>query len=183
MKNLIVAGVFFAGTLLSWSQTQKVWTLTNSSTLAYTAVHPLHEWSGTSKSVQGIMTTKDDVPQKLAIKASVKSFDSQNSNRDAHALEVLDALRFPDVSFSSIKFSPENNSFSITGNLEFHGIKQQKTVPLKIQKNGDKWEISGSFQVSLTAHEIDPPSFMLVKTKDNITIGFDLIFVEKQNVK
>jgi polyisoprenoid-binding protein YceI len=129
------------------------------------------------------MTTKDDVPQKLAIKASVKSFDSQNSNRDAHALEVLDALRFPDVNFSSIKFTPENNAYTILGNLEFHGIKQQKSVPLKIQKNGDEWEISGSFEVSLSAHEIDPPSFMLVQTKDNIKIAFDLIFVEKQNVK
>lgn len=181
MRILLITGLFFLATLFSWSQTQKVWTLTNTSTLTYTAVHPLHEWSGTSKSVQGIMTTTEGVPQKLAIKASIKSFDSQNSNRDAHALEVLDALKFPDVRFSSLKFTPENSTYSITGSLDFHGIKHQKTIPLKIQKKEDNWKVSGSFEVSLTEHDIDPPSFMLVKTKDNITIDFDLIFVEKSN--
>lgn len=161
------------------SQQTQTWILQKPSSIAYTAIHPLHEWTGTSTSVQAIMTTSDNNPEKLAIMASVRSFDSQNSNRDAHALEVLDALRFPQVKFSSSEITKTSNGYTVTGTLEFHGVKKTRSIPVQFHKTESGWHLSGSFEVSLTEHEVDPPSFMLVKTEDLIKIEFDLTFAPK----
>lgn len=157
--------------------------LQKNSYIAYTAIHPLHEWTGTSTSVQAIMTTSNNNPEKLAIMASIRSFDSQNSNRDAHALEVLDALKFPQVKFATSAITKTPNGYEIGGTLEFHGVKKTRNIPVQLHQTESGWNLSGSFEVSLSAHEVDPPSFMLVKTNDNIVIDFDLVFVEKQDSK
>lgn len=125
------------------------------------------------------MTTSDNIPEKLAIMASIRSFDSQNSNRDAHALEVLDALKFPQVKFASSEILKSSNGYTINGTLEFHGVTKTRNIPVQIHKTESGWHISGSFEVSLTEHEVDPPSFMLVKTEDLITIEVDLTFAPK----
>lgn len=161
------------------SQQTQTWILQKPSSIAYTAIHPLHKWTGNSTTAQAIMTTSDNIPEKLAIMASIRSFDSQNSNRDAHALEVLDALRFPQVKFSSSGITKSSNGYTVTGTLEFHGVKKIRSIPVQFHKTELGWHLSGSFEVSLTEHEIDPPSFMLVKTQDLITIEFMLTFVPK----
>ena len=71
------------------------------STITYFAKHPLHRWSGENSKLKGIAKLQEGeaLPSQLAIIATVRDFDSQNENRDAHALEVLDALDFPDVKF------------------------------------------------------------------------------------
>ena len=179
MKNYLILGIFLLLGLAGRSQKEQTWVLQKPSSLSYTAIHPLHKWTGTSTSVQAIMTTSNDEPEKLAIMASVRSFDSQNSNRDAHALEVLDALRFPQVKFSSSGITKSSNGYTVTGTLEFHGVKKIRSIPVQFHKTELGWHLSGSFEVSLTEHEIDPPSFMLVKTEDLIKIEVDLTFEPK----
>ncbi|MDA8686258.1 YceI family protein [Robiginitalea sp.] len=179
MKNYLFLGGFLLLSLAGWSQHNQTWALQKPSSISYTAIHPLHKWTGTSTSVQAIMTTSNDEPEKLAIMASVRSFDSQNSNRDAHALEVLDALKFPQVKFSSTEITKATKGYTVTGTLEFHGLKKNRSIPVQFHKTESGWHLSGSFEVSLTEHEIDPPSFMLVKTEDLIKIEVDLTFEPK----
>ena len=85
----------------TWLGAQQLRVQTISSEISYEASHVVHDWSGTSKQVQGIIILEDSVPARMAIVASVASFDSKNESRDAHALEVLEALLFPKVSFYS----------------------------------------------------------------------------------
>ncbi|HTP12644.1 MAG TPA: YceI family protein, partial [Bacteroidota bacterium] len=37
----------------------------------------------------------------MTVRVDVTTFDSGNSNRDSHAMEVVDALTYPDVQFTS----------------------------------------------------------------------------------
>jgi hypothetical protein len=71
--------------------------------LRYNLSHPMHESIGTSKDFICNAYYDNVIKQinKIAIAATVASFDSKNSSRDSHALEVLEAIKYPKVSFVS----------------------------------------------------------------------------------
>ena len=63
------------------------------SSLSYDAKHFLHAWSGVNDNISGVIVYDKEI-SKIAIAAKVVDFDSGNSNRDTHSLEVLEALKF-----------------------------------------------------------------------------------------
>ena len=158
----------------TWLSAQQLRVETIASEISYEASHVVHDWSGTSKQVQGIVILEDSVPARMAIVASVASFDSKNESRDAHALEVLEALLFPKVSFYSDKLALERNTLSITGNLEFHGKTISLTTTANWAKKGDVWILEGDFDFKPSEFDIKLPAFMLVKIRDSIHISFRL---------
>ena len=147
---------------------------TENSYINYEASHPVHDWSGTSKAVQGVVILEKDIPKRIAIATGISSFNSKNSNRDAHALEVLDALRFPKVSFYSDDMFLNDGTLTLSGALKFHGV----SIPLKTvaswAKRQDNWILEGEFDVKPSAFNIKLPSFMLLKMRDNMRIRFRL---------
>lgn len=147
---------------------------TTTSKITYKASHAIHDWSGTSKQVQGVVILEDAVPARMAIMAPVASFDSRNENRDAHALEVLEALLFPKVSFYSDKLTLDGDMLNIIGNLKFHGKTVSLTTTANWIKKDDLWILEGDFDFKPSEFDITLPSFMLVKIRDNIRISFML---------
>ena len=55
----------------------------------------------------------------------VRDFDSKNSNRDNNALEILQVLKFPKLSFSN-EIDLEDNTLDFLGGLNFHGIELKR---------------------------------------------------------
>ena len=158
----------------TWLGAQQLRVETTTSKITYEASHAIHDWSGTSKQVQGVVILQDTVPARIAIIAPVASFDSRNENRDAHALEVLEALLFPKVSFYSDKITLDGEMLNITGNLEFHGKTVSITTNANWIKKDDVWILDGDFDFKPSEFDITLPSFMLVKIRDNIRISFIL---------
>src|SRR5919204_4999619 len=64
-------------------------------TLTYVVVHKLHEVVGTSRQVEGRALVEDDGSTKVQVRAKVASFDSGNSNRDAHMREATHEAAHP----------------------------------------------------------------------------------------
>ena len=64
---------------------------TEESSIKYKGDHLLHSWEGINNNVNGIaiMNSKSNKIEKIAILIYVRDFDSGNSGRDAHSLEVL----------------------------------------------------------------------------------------------
>ncbi len=147
---------------------------TATSEITYEASHVVHDWSGTSKQVQGIVVLEDAVPTRMAMVTSVASFNSRNESRDAHALEVLEALLFPKVSFYSDKLTLEGESLTIIGDLKFHGKTIALTTTANWLKKDDVWILEGNFDFKPSEFNITLPAFMLVKIRDNIHISFRL---------
>src|SRR2546422_2598533 len=56
-------------------------------TLTYTVVHKLHEVKGTSHEMEGLAKVQPGAPTLVQVRARVATFDSGNSNRDAHMRE------------------------------------------------------------------------------------------------
>ncbi|MDA0780248.1 MAG: YceI family protein [Bacteroidetes bacterium] len=147
---------------------------TSNSYITYEASHPVHDWSGTSDAVQGVVITENDIPTRMAIAATVSSFNSKNSNRDAHALEILDALLFPKVSFYSEEMVLNKDSLNLNGELKFHGVSIPLETIASWSKSEDTYVLEGEFNVQPSKFDIKLPSFMLVKMRDNMRIRFRL---------
>lgn len=142
--------------------------------ITYEASHPVHDWSGTSDAVQGVVIMENNTPKRMAIAATVSSFNSKNSNRDAHALEVLEALTFPKVSFYSENMDLNEDVLKLSGDLKFHGIAIPLETTALWKTSEDTWILEGSFDVQPSKFKIKLPSFMLVKMRDMIHIRFRL---------
>ena len=149
------------------------------STVTYSAKHPLHKWDGVSKDVNAAMIYNDETkqPETVAVSIKVASFDSDNNNRDSHAIEVLDGLKYPNVTFvsSDIK-AGENGTLTAKGTLTFHGVAKPATLQATRKDAGGKLTITGEFPVSMTDHNIERPSLMGLKTEDAMTLRFNVVF-------
>ena len=75
-------------------------------------IHPLHEWTGTSRAVNCIIiyNPTNDKIETAAVSIALSSFDSKNANRDSHALEVLEAIKYPTVKFTSQTIREDGNT-------------------------------------------------------------------------
>src|SRR5712692_2983062 len=57
-------------------------------TLSYTVVHKLHQVTGTTQKLEGLARLQPGGPTLVQVRARVATFDSGNSNRDAHMREA-----------------------------------------------------------------------------------------------
>ncbi len=145
------------------------------SNIKYKAKHVLHAWEGRNNDVSGVVVY-DEVISKIALAAKVIDFNSGNSGRDSHSLEVLEALQFPNIKFYSDDINSEGNAIIFNGEIEFHGEKRPITVLGSIDDSNKKIKIEGKFQIIPTEFLITLPSFMLIEMEDYLDISFELYF-------
>ena len=106
MKTLIA--LLFVLPIVGFSQT-KISINKNNSTITYAMNHIMHAWEGTSNQLNGIVQfNANGQIEKVAILTKVSSFDSKSSNRDAHMLEVVESLKYPNISFQSTSITETN---------------------------------------------------------------------------
>ena len=147
------------------------------SSIRYKGNHLLHAWEGVNNKVYGLAVpnSKEEGIEKLAILVYVRDFDSKNSGRDAHSLEVLEALQFPEVKFYSESIEIEGGKLRMNGSFDFHGVKIDKSVVADLEQQDSQWKLSGNFQLTPTDFNIDLPSFLSVKMKDMLEIEYRIV--------
>ena len=162
-------------------QVQK-WNLDPSrSEISYTGVHLLHEWTGVNKKLVGLMQTKEEQLEIIAVSAKVADFDSGNENRDAHALELLDVFDFPNVRFLAKKFIYDGQKVVMDGVLQFRGINRNISVTMNIEKVENQYKVFGDFNIQPTLFNMPLPSFMLKDIDDALDISVSLIFIPTES--
>ena len=145
------------------------------SNINYSAKHVLHAWEGVNDNIKGVIIYDGSVST-IAIAAKVVDFDSGNSGRDSHSLEVLEALKFPNIKFYSDKVNSEGNAIIFEGEIEFHGEKKPIKVLASVQESDENIKIDGKFQIIPTEFSVTLPSFMLIEMEDYLNISFSLQF-------
>lgn len=179
MKNLGIILFLLIFSLESFSQEKrKIEADKKSSKVEYAMKHPLHAWEAVSKESKSIIVFNDKSQkiEAVAVIIPIKSFDSGNSNRDSHAIEVLEALKFPNVTFSASNIQESGSELLVKGNLSFHGVT--KPLELKVQQAISKTSIKiiGDFTVNMTDFNIEPPGLMGLKTEEKIALKFVMVF-------
>ena len=173
MKIIRLAALFLLSPV-AFAQSPQTWVLTQS-TLSYHMVHPVHTVDGTSHGARGKGVCGAGVCDFL-VAAPVKSFDSGDTNRDEHMLQVTRGAEFPVV---TVRFRlPESaiNSPTLDCDLEvqFAGNTAHYThVTFQQTIQGKTHHITGTVPSTLTDFKIPPPSFLTVPIKNEIPVKVD----------
>lgn len=140
------------------------------SSVSYDLSHPLHEVHAVSKDTKSEMEVDFEKKQitKITADVDVTTFDSGNSNRDSHAMEVIDAITYPDVEFTSTSVEQKGDSVQVDGSLTFHGITKAISIKGSIQWKNSSVIVDGRFTISLTAFKIDRPSLLMIPVDDEL---------------
>lgn len=148
------------------------------STITYSMNHVLHAWDAVSPDVNGVVQLKADGNiEKVAIVAKISSFDSKSSNRDAHTLEVTEALKFPNISFVSTSITEsKNGELDIKGNLQFHGVTKEISFKAVSKNNNGTVQVNGNFIFLLEDFKVPRPSFMLKQVDNEVKVKFEVFY-------
>jgi len=178
--GLIIA-LLAAGVLPAAAQTTLTDMIKDESSVSYTLVHAFHTVEATSRNVSYRLEV--DPAQKeirsVTAQVDVTTFDSGNSNRDSHAMEVIDAISFPDVTFSSTSVSRDGDNLTVSGKLTFHGITNDITATGTSKWSPGKLEFQGAFALSLTAFKVERPALLLIPVSDTLRFSLKAAFVLK----
>ncbi len=149
----------------------------NESFISYDGKHPAHNWTGISKEIQGTFElNKEDLTQsKVDLFVPVFSFDSKNANRDSNMLDVVEEYYYPYVRFISSKIEKVDNGFNVVGNLSFHGITKEFTIPVSLMQDDKRIVVESDFSIMLTDFKIRRPSLLTIKIRNQIDIKVFLV--------
>ncbi len=145
------------------------------STLTYHVSHPLHQSEGVSHAAKGKGVCHAGKCEFL-IAVPVKSFDSGDTNRDLHMLQVTRGAEFPLVTVRT--HLPESDATASTINadleIQFAGQTAQfKHVPFKLEQ-GNEIHITGTIPATLSDFKIEPPSLLTIPVKNEIPVRVDM---------
>ncbi|MGA0556325.1 YceI family protein [Larkinella sp. VNQ87] len=176
--------VLFSAGLLSFHQPnptapakRKLMADRTKSTITYAMSHPMHSFEGVSRDVACVIVLDDaNKIESVAAATKVSSFDSDNTNRDSHALEKLEALKYPKVTFTSNEIDQEGNKLTVKGNLTFHGVTKPVVIQATRQDDGGQLTIKGDFQIRLSDYKVEKPSLMMVPVDEEVKLRMLMVF-------
>ena len=145
--------------------------------ISYDGKHPAHNWTGVSNDIQGTfeMNKQDLTQSKVDLYIPVFSFDSKNANRDSNMLDVVEEYYYPFVRFTSSKIIKTESGFDVTGNLSFHGITKELTVPVNFDEDNETVIVSSDFSIMLSDFKIKRPALLTVKIRNQIDLKVFLV--------
>ncbi|HLH03478.1 MAG TPA: hypothetical protein VKX25_11955 [Bryobacteraceae bacterium] len=145
-------------------------------TLTYYVTHAVHHVEGTSHAARGKGVCQAGVCDFL-VAAPVKSFDSGDSNRDLHMLQVTRGAQFPMVVVRTQFSEAATTAPTINADLEVQFAGQTvhyKGVPFQRTTQGDEVRITGTIPATCSDFKITPPSFLTMPIKNEISVRADL---------
>ena len=146
------------------------------STLAYHISHPLHQLEGVSHAARGKGVCHAGQCEFL-VAAPVKSFESGDSNRDLHMLQVTHGAEFPMVVVRTRLPEAAANGETIHADLtiQFAGqTANYSQVPLRRLMQGTEVHVTGTIAATLSDFKIDPPSLLTIPVKNEMSVRVDL---------
>jgi hypothetical protein len=146
------------------------------STLTYHVSHPLKQTEGVSHAAKGKGVCHAGQCDFL-IAVPVKSFDSGDSNRDLHMLQVVRGGQFPLITVRTHLPEEASSMATILADLEvqFAGqTMQYKQISLQHVTKGNDTLIMGTIPLTLSDFKIDPPTLLALPVKNDIPVRVEM---------
>jgi hypothetical protein len=178
-KGILIAFVLLG--LPVFAQTDTQWIL-EQSTLTYHVTHPLHQLDGVSHAARGKGVCHAGQCDFL-IAVPVKSFDSGDSNRDLHMLQVVRGGQFPIVTVRTRLPEDASASTTVHADLEVQFAGQTanyRQVPFQLVTQGNEIRISGTIPATLSDFKIDPPSLLAMPVKNEIPVRVEMTWQKEK---
>jgi len=156
------------------------WVLVHS-TLTYHVSHPLHHVEGTSHAARGKGICKAGVCNFLAA-VPVKTFQSGDTNRDLHMIEVVRGAKFPMVMVRTQLPEADLKGGAIQANLTVRFVGQTahfSNVPFKLVPEGREIRVVGSIPTTVSDFKIKPPELLALPISKKIPVSVDMTWKEQ----
>jgi hypothetical protein len=151
-------------------------------TLTYHVSHPLHQTDGVSHAARGkAMCHGGECDFLIAV--PVKSFDSGDSNRDLHMIQVTRGAEFPMITVRTRLPESAASASSVNADLEIQFAGQTahyKQVPFQLARQGNATHITGTIPATLADFKIDPPTLLTLPVKNEIPIRAEMTWHSAQ---
>jgi hypothetical protein len=155
----------------------QTWVLADS-TLSYHMTHPIHEVDGTTHAAKGKGVCAAGFCDFL-LAAPVKTFDSGDTNRDLHMVQVVRGAQFPVVTVRLHIPAADVDAPSFDADLEvtFAGQTAHYAHVLFHQDmRGADHHITGVVPSTVSDFKIDPPSSLTVPIRNEIPVKVDTLW-------
>lgn len=141
---------------------------------------PLELIEATSRQLNGVFNPAEGT---FAFAVDIRSFQGFNSplQREHFNENYLESKRYPKATFvgrviENIDFSvPGEYEVRAKGNLEVHGIKQERIIKGKLVISPEGVRISAAFTVLLEDHQISIPQIVYQKIAEEISVDMDIL--------
>ena len=146
------------------------------STLTYHVSHPLHQSEGVSHAARGKGICHDGQCDFL-IAVPVKTFESGDSNRDLHMIQVTRGAEYPMVTVRTRLPESASTSATVKADIEIQFAGQTahyQQVAFELTTQGNETRITGTIPATLTDFKIDPPSLLTMPVKNEIPIRVEM---------
>src|SRR5579872_278992 len=148
LMNVMIRNSIFFNLLIhvaAFGAADRQWIL-EQSTLTYHVSHPLHQTEGVSRAARGKGVCHEGQCDFL-IAVPVESFDSGDSNRDLHMIQVTRGAEFPMVTVRTRLPESAASSTTIKADLDIQFAGQTahySQVPLDVKTEGAEKHITGT---------------------------------------
>jgi hypothetical protein len=179
MPTAFPLAITLALSLLAGGDSQ--WILERS-TLTYHVSHPMHESEGVSHVARGKGVCHAGECDFL-IAVPVKSFDSRDTNRDLHMIQVTRGGQFPVITVRARLPESAAANTAIRADLEVEFAGQTvtyKQIALQQSTEGGATRITTTIPATLAAFKIDPPTLLAIPVKNEMPVRVDLTW-RRQN--
>src|SRR3954462_9924048 len=173
MRKIFVLVLFLAWP--AFAQNESEWVLTQS-TVTYHVSHPLHQVAGTSHEARGKGVCHAGQCD-LLIVVPVRSFDSGDSNRDLHMLQVTRGGQFPLISVRTHLPEEASGSAAIQADLQVDFAGQTARydhVSFQQTMQGADRRISGTIPLTLSDFKIEAPTLLSLPIKNQVPVQVEM---------
>ena len=173
MKNIFVLFLLLISSNLFAADHQ--WIL-KQSTLTYHVSHPLHQSEGVSHAARGKGICHDGQCDFL-IAVPVKTFDTGDSNRDLHMIQVTRGAEYPMVTVRTRLPESASSSSTVKADIEIQFAGQTahyQQLAFELVTQGNETRITGTIPATLTDFKIDPPSLLTMPVKNEIPVRVEM---------
>jgi polyisoprenoid-binding protein YceI len=185
-KALVYCSVLIIGTLAMLgnvinAQNLKLNPKTFSMTIFGTS--SLHDFQSKVTQASGeLVINSAKQAQSLTVEIPVKGIKSAEKLMDTKTWEAFHADKNPTISFkltdaSSLQVNGNDISVTAVGNLTMNGVTRKISLKStgKVVKPG-VYEFKGSYALKMTDYGMTPPSMLVIKVGDAITLKYDVTF-------
>lgn len=117
---------------------------------------------------------------KGSVEVSLVEFKSDNEDRDAHMIEVLNTQTYTQTTYTVTSVTPaENGQYTIQGTLNLHGVTKPISLTGTVTTNNDQLTIHASTSFKMSEFGITPPKLLFLTVRDQVDMTVDTTYTEQ----
>ena len=146
------------------------------------------EWTGSKvtgshdggfKTVEGVIDVADGDPTKSSVKVTIDTTsiwsDSDRLTGHLSSADFFDVETHPISTFESTSIVRDGAGYSVTGNLDLHGVTKSITFPATIEVGPEHVTVQAEFAIKRFDFDIEYKGKADDLIRDDVVIKFDLM--------